>query len=65
MNERTLSDRRPYRHHHHHHHHQPVHQQELRRNFEDRCRTLEEELQRKSDLIDSLRYVNLNKNRAY
>lgn len=44
-----MTDRRSYRHH--------FHQHELRRNFEDRCRTLEEELQRKNDSIDSIRYV--------
>lgn len=42
-----MTDRRSYRHH--------FHQHELRRNFEDRCRTLEEELQRKNDSIDSIR----------
>lgn len=45
-----MSDRRSS-HHHHHHHHPP------RQSFEDKYRLLENELKRKNDAIDSLRYA--------
>jgi hypothetical protein len=42
-----MSDRRSSHHHHHH----------TRQTFEDKYRILENELKRKNDTIDSLRYV--------
>lgn len=51
-----MSDRRPYRHHHQQQQPQPQNQQQQTRfNFDDRCRTLEDELKRKNDMIESLR----------
>lgn len=44
-----MSDRRSFHHHHHRHHHQ-------RQSFEEKYRVLENELKRKNDTMDSLRY---------
>jgi hypothetical protein len=37
------------------HHHQQQ-QQHIRRTFEDKCRVLEDELRKKNDTIDALKY---------
>ena len=51
---RIMSDRHTSHHHHNHNHHRHRHS---RQTFEEKYRILDNELKRKNDTIDSLRYL--------